>query len=35
MSSDKLFSERLEQATEDNGITGFDFSEVNYEVVVE
>jgi len=32
---DNLVSERLKQAIEDNGITGFEFSELDYEVVVE
>jgi hypothetical protein len=35
ISSDVLCSERLKQAIEENGITGFEFLELNYEVVVE
>ncbi|MCA4783118.1 hypothetical protein IF125_12785 [Empedobacter stercoris] len=32
---DNLISERLKQAIEENGITGFEFSELDYEVIVE
>lgn len=32
---DKLVSERLKNAIEENGITGFEFSELDYEVIVE
>jgi hypothetical protein len=32
---DKIVSERLKQALEENSITGFEFSELEYEVVVE
>ncbi|MET3047106.1 hypothetical protein [Flavobacterium covae] len=32
---DNIVSERLKQAIEENGIIGFEFSELNYEVVVE
>jgi hypothetical protein len=31
---DNLVSERLKKAIEENGITGFEFSELNYEVIV-
>ena len=32
---DKIVSERLKQAIEENNITGFEFSELDYEVVIE
>ena len=32
---DKLVSERLKNSIEENGITGFEFSELDYEVIVE
>ena len=32
---DNIVSERLKQAIEENGITGFEFSELDYEVVVD
>ena len=32
---DKLVSERLKKAIEENNITGFEFSELDYEVIVE
>ena len=33
--SDNIVSERLKQAIEENDITGFEFSELDYEVIVE
>jgi hypothetical protein len=35
MSSDKLFSQKLKENIEENGIEGFEFSELDYEVVIE
>ena len=35
ISSDIIISEHLKQAIEENSITGFEFSELDYEVVVE
>ena len=32
---DNLVSENLKQAIEENGITGFEFFEIDYEVVAE
>mgnify|MGYP003365321716 CR=1 FL=1 len=32
---DKLVSEKLKQAIEENGITGFEFSELDYEVIID
>ena len=35
ISSDIIVSENLKQAIEENGITGFEFFEIDYEVVAE